>query len=189
MRQTIQTMSFILLTGAMLAGCDYKFQSRPPSAVAASENTEKGSGEGLLNNWRGVTDNTDAVAIGAQAVKKRDETMDKLEEVRKQHRLLLDKDKISQEDISKLEAKLAGTEKELTEANEMLMEMQVELAKWKKDVLSFREEMRDSQKVLIEGVTRLHVLISGGVAMDPPKAKPAAPIATNIEEENGDNLR
>ena len=91
---------------------------------------------------------------------------------------LIDKDKASQQQIGKLQLDLVRAEKELTEANVMLLEMQGELKKWKEDVLGFRGEMRQSQKVLLEGVTRLHVLIGGGVAMDSPTTQPA-PIVSN----------
>lgn len=191
MRQTVQTMTLILLAGAMLAGCgDYKLWPPPdiPDILgifggdkkAEEENAKPIDLEGLVKDPSKVTETTTAVDIGKKAVKKRDDTMDKLEEEREKNWLLREKDKSSQEQIGTLKVKLAGTEKELAEANEMLKEMQVELAKWKENVLGFRGEMRQSQKALLEGVARLHVLISGGVAMESPTTQPA-PIASNTK--------
>ena len=188
MRQTIQTMTLILLAGAMLAGCDNQ-PWPPPDLLGIIMGDEKSKGEnakpteleGLVKEQAKVTATTDAVNIGVTAVKKRNEIMDKLEKTREENWLLIEKERTAQKKVDELQVKLAGTEKELKDANEILTEMQAELKKWKEDVLGFRNEMRLSQKVLIEGVTRLHVLISGGVAMESPTTQPA-PIASNTRD-------
>jgi chromosome segregation ATPase len=48
-------------------------------------------------------------------------------------------------DIQKLQDELDQTRTELKDANEFLQEMNLQLNKWKGDVLGFRDEMRDAQ--------------------------------------------
>lgn len=48
-------------------------------------------------------------------------------------------------DIQKLQTQLDQTQTELKDANEFLQEMNLQLSKWKGDVLGFRDEMRDAQ--------------------------------------------
>ena len=195
MRQTFQTMSFILLTGVMLAGCDYKFQPYTVSDILGDKKPDTGNPpyidleKGLLKHDYAVKDETTASDIAARLSEKYGQAVDELKDLQTRHMALVEKDKGSQMQISKLQSDITRAEKELTEANTMLLEMREELTKWKKDVLSFRAEMRQSQKAMIDGLTRLHVLISGGVAMDPPKTQSAAPIAANTKENSGENLQ
>ena len=184
MRHTIQTMSFILLAGAMLAGCDY--QAWTPEFLGIAPKKEKPENEtakyleNLVDDKHADKDANTAVDIAARLSEKYGNKVEELNCLQDKHRTLIEKDKSSQQEIVKLKADIVRAEKELIEANTMLKEMQGELKKWKEDVLGFRSEMRLSQKALLEGVTRLHVLISGGVAMESPTTQPASsPIASN----------
>jgi hypothetical protein len=195
MRHTIQTISFILLAGTMLGGCDYEFQPYKFTKVAIDKEPEPEKKEqyvdlerGVLNDDNTIKGETAASDIAARLSEKYGKAVDELKEMQNKHMALVEKDKASQIQISKLTTDIAQAEKELSESNTLLLEMREELAKWKKDVLSFRGEMRKSQEAIINGLTRLHVLVSGGVATDTTVTKPA-PIATNTEEKNGEKLQ
>lgn len=191
MQRIVQAMIVTLLTGTMLAGCDYSFQSYKPLEFAANEQTAKGNAQYLddtVDDKHGDRDANTAVDIAARLSQKYGESVDKLNDLQAKHQSLIEKDKSSQNQIAKLQLDLGSAEKELTEANTMLLEMQEELVKWKKDVLSFRDEMRQSQKATLQGVTRLYVLISGGVGMETPTTQPAQAVA-NTKEKTGETLQ
>ena len=189
MRHTVKTMTLILLAGTMLTGCDYKPWTPDFLGIAgAGEKTENEKPkylEDMVDDKHADKDANTAVDIAARLSEKYGNKLEELNHLQDKHRSLIDKDKASQQQIGKLQLDLVRAEKELTEANVMLKEMQGELKKWKENVLGFRSEMRQSQKALIEGVTRLHVLISGGVAMESPTesptTQPASPIASNTK--------
>jgi hypothetical protein len=192
MKQTIKTIAVILFAGAMITGCDYKFQPYAPPAIASTPKVEAGNAnylEDLVDNRHSDRNDNTAVDIAAKLSEKYGQAVDKLNNLQNKHMVLLEKDKGSQIQISKLQTDITRAEKELKEANTMLLEMREELTKWKKDVLSFRSEMRMSQKATLEGLTRLHVLISGGVAMDPAPVRSTVPIAAKTKENNGANPR
>jgi len=182
MRQTVQKMFLFLLTGAIVAGCEYR--PLTPEFLGfegAAKKTEKEKPnylEDLVDDRNTSKDDNTAVDIAARLSEKYGQAVDRLNNLQVKHQSLLEKDKNSQQQIKKLQLDIIRAEKELVEANAMLKEMQGELKKWKEDVLGFRSEMRESQKALLNGVTRLHVLISGGVAVESPTTQPA-PIATN----------
>ena len=48
--------------------------------------------------------------------------------------------------IAALEPQLNQAKKELAEANDLLIEMRIELNNWKTNILGFRDEMRDAEK-------------------------------------------
>ncbi|MCG8701127.1 MAG: hypothetical protein MI922_23945, partial [Bacteroidales bacterium] len=62
--------------------------------------------------------------------------------LRQENKRLLEEDARKERQLEELRVKLTKTETELTEANDLLMEILGEMNKWKNDVLGFREEMR-----------------------------------------------
>ena len=58
---------------------------------------------------------------------------------------------------------LQQTQKELSEANDLLIEMRIELNNWKTDILGFRDEMRDSEKTQLEALFKILNVLGGKV--------------------------
>jgi chromosome segregation ATPase len=61
------------------------------------------------------------------------------------------------------QAELNQTQKELTEANDLLIEMRIELNNWKTDILGFRNEMRDAEKAQLETLLKVLTILGGEV--------------------------
>jgi len=191
MKRTIETSSAALLAAIALAGCEYKFPAAKPTELAAPENSEIRHApyadleKELLNEPGAVDDETTASDIAARLSEKYGKAVEEIKKLQDEHNEAIDKDRTSQARIVKLQTDLARAERELTEANAMLLEMREELKQWKRDVLGFRSEMRQSQKAMLDAVTRLTVVISGGVGVDDaaasgsPATRPA-PIASNL---------
>ncbi|HUT30640.1 MAG TPA: hypothetical protein VMX13_12670 [Sedimentisphaerales bacterium] len=62
-----------------------------------------------------------------------------------------------------LETNLQQAQKELTEANNLLREMAIELNNWKGNVIGFREEMRDAEKAQLETLLKILTVLGGEV--------------------------
>jgi uncharacterized coiled-coil DUF342 family protein len=80
------------------------------------------------------------------------------------------KNQLLKEENDKLKEKLSGTEKqleqaqkELAEANSLLIDMRKELNNWKNDVLGYRDEMRNANKVQIEALGRILSMLGGEI--------------------------
>ena len=58
---------------------------------------------------------------------------------------------------------LNQTQKELTEANDLLIEMRIELNNWKTDILGFRDEMRYAEKAQLETLLKILKILGGEV--------------------------
>ena len=63
--------------------------------------------------------------------------------------------------INILETKLRQTQKELGEANELLIEMLTELNNWKSNILGFRGEMREAAKAQLEALLKVLEILGG----------------------------
>ncbi|MHC4293470.1 MAG: hypothetical protein ACYSTX_04175 [Planctomycetota bacterium] len=57
-------------------------------------------------------------------------------------------------------------ERELKEANDMLIDMRIELNNWKMDVLSFRDEMRNADKAELQALLKILKTLGGDTSLE-----------------------
>ncbi|HPS54206.1 MAG TPA: hypothetical protein PLP05_01280 [Sedimentisphaerales bacterium] len=74
-----------------------------------------------------------------------------------------------------LQTQLDQTKKELSEANDLLVEMRIELNNWKADILGFRDEMRNAQKAQLEALFKVLTILGGETGT------PATETTTQVE--------
>jgi septal ring factor EnvC (AmiA/AmiB activator) len=67
------------------------------------------------------------------------------------------------DEMQSCRSKLEQTQKDLGEANDLLLEMRVELNNWKNDVLGYRDEMRDAEKAQLEALLKILKLMGGEI--------------------------
>ena len=70
--------------------------------------------------------------------------------------------------LASMQNELDAAKWELSEANEFMQEMQLELTKWKGDVLGFRDEMRDAQVAQLNALRKI-MKILGAEMTEPVK--------------------
>ncbi len=75
-------------------------------------------------------------------------------------RLTTENDNLRQQ-IASLESKLKQTQKELGEANDLLIEMLTELNNWKSNILGFRGEMRQAAQAQLEALLKVLEILGG----------------------------
>ncbi len=63
--------------------------------------------------------------------------------------------------VASLETKLKQTQKELGEANDLLIEMLTELNNWKSNILGFRGEMRQAAQAQLEALLKVLEILGG----------------------------
>jgi septal ring factor EnvC (AmiA/AmiB activator) len=91
--------------------------------------------------------------------------------------------------ITKLQNDQEASQRELTEANQLLLDMRQDLEKWKANVIGFREEMRASNKAQLEAMKKVIVLLGGEVpsaSLAATQPAPAAP-ARAVVSKKGDS--
>lgn len=75
-------------------------------------------------------------------------------------RLTADNENLRQQ-LASLETKLKQTQKELGEANNLLIEMLTELNNWKTNILGFRGEMRQAAQAQLEALLKVLEILGG----------------------------
>ena len=141
-----------------------------PQGCSTVQNTQKdddqtGLSEMLQNDsvarrfQETTTQKTTAVDSAIELSEKYAKLTDEASLLRQQNKDLVTRNQSFEDQVAALEKQLKQTQKELAEANEILIEMRVELNNWKSDVLGFREEMRDAESAQLEALVKiLHVL-------------------------------
>ena len=81
--------------------------------------------------------------------------------LKQQNKELLTENQRAGERLSSVEAELQQTQKELTEANDLLIEMRIELNNWKTNVLGFREEMRQADTEQLKALFKILTILGG----------------------------
>ena len=94
-----------------------------------------------------------------------------------------------QEQAAALEAKLQEAQKELTEANDLLREMLIELNNWKTDVIGFREEIRAADSAQLEALLKILNVLGGEASVEsvPGEQGPSAGPAGKSDKSEAQN--
>ena len=86
-----------------------------------------------------------------------------------------------------LDAQLKQAQKELAEANDLLIEMRVELNNWKADILGFRNEMRNAETAQLETLLRILNVLGGQVTTESARATNTGTVGSAIASMNMSN--
>ena len=69
--------------------------------------------------------------------------------------------------LAQVQAQFENTKQHLAKANEMLVEMRIELNNWKLDILGFRDEIRYTEQAQMEALRKIVEFLGGEVAAGP----------------------
>lgn len=89
--------------------------------------------------------------------------------IRQQNQEFVARNQQLQNQVVSLEAQLQQTQKELTQANDLLIEMRVELNNWKTNILGFRDEMRNAETAQLEALLKILKVLGGQLATESAK--------------------
>ena len=104
--------------------------------------------------------------------------------LRQQNEDLIAKNRQLNEQAVSLEAQLRQTQKELTQANDLLIEMRIELNNWKSDILGFRDEMRNAETAQLETLLRILKILGGQVTAEPARAEVTGAVGSAVASAN-----
>ena len=107
-----------------------------------------------------------AVESAIQISEKYAKLSDEMVTIRKENQDLANENKQLKEKLTVLQPKLDQTQKELAQANDLLLEMRIELNNWKTNVLGFRDEMRGASTAQIEALYKILKVLGGETTAD-----------------------
>lgn len=101
-------------------------------------------------------------------------------ELRRQNEDFIAKNRQLNDQTLSLDAQLKQAQKELAEANSLLIEMRVELNDWKADIIGFRNEMRNAETAQLETLLRILNVLGGQVPTESARAKNTGTVGSAI---------
>jgi ABC-type Fe3+-citrate transport system substrate-binding protein len=105
-------------------------------------------------------------------------------ELQQQNEDYIAKNRQLNEQVASLDAQLQQAQKELAQANNLLIEMRVELNNWKADILGFRNEMRDAETAQLETLLRILKVLGGQVTTESARAEDASTVGSAVASLN-----
>ncbi len=142
----------------------------PPKYARQTASIQKQQVPSVANRFQeSAAQNPTVVESAMELSQKHAKLSEEAAELRQQNRDLTVGNRQLQEQVVALEAQLQQTQKELTEANDILMAMRIELNNWKMDILGFRDEMREAETAQLEALLKILKVLGGEVKIDSAK--------------------
>ena len=159
-RQMIPWFLVLLLIAAG-AGCTATPNMQRPSAAgepARNPNTNASTAKRFQDTpLQGRTAVESAIELSEKYARLSDQSVG----LREENQQLVTENETLLQQIATLETRLRQTQKELGEANDLLIEMLTELNNWKTNILGFRGEMREAAKAQLEALLKVLEILGG----------------------------
>ena len=163
----ISTLSLVLT----IAGCTESLKS---SKNKKSANIKKQSDlQSEKNAKKYIDSGTNSETIVESAIELSEKYSKLLEEatnLKIQNKQLSQQNDQYKQKTEKLQAELDKTRQELQQANDLLIEMKLELNNWKADILGFRDEMKQAQQAQIEALYKILTILGAQPQTQPDTA-------------------
>ncbi len=179
MTATQRLVALVLAVLLVLAVSGCTTAPRSSGAVAAgappTETTAKRFQDTSLDGRTAVES---ALELSEKYAKLSDQTVALRQE---NQRLSTDNENLRQQ-ITSLDTKLKQTQKELGEANELLIEMLTELNNWKSNILGFRGEMRQAAQAQLEALLKVLEILGGQAEAGTLERKHAGTLTPDVND-------
>jgi len=144
----------------------------PPKVAVISDSTarlsspksEKQQGDSVAKRFQESASQQSTVVASAMELSKKHAILSEEAAVlRQENRDLTARNLQLKDQVVTLEAQLQQTQRELSEANDLLITMRIELNNWKIDILGFRDEIRDAETAQLEALLKILKVLGGEV--------------------------
>lgn len=151
-----------LITMFLISNC--VSVQEPPRAAMRTDFNERQQNPSVANRFQESASQKptvveSAMELSQQYAKLSEETA----VLRQQNRDLNGANQLLEEQVVALDTQLQQAQKELSEANDVVIAMQIELNSWKNDILGFRDEIRDAETAQLEALLKILTVLGGEV--------------------------
>jgi hypothetical protein len=160
----ILSLLISLPVGCTLTKEPGKLSIQPVSARQPETNVKQVSSDAVGNRFRepasqGQTPVESAIELSRKYARLSEEAAF----MQQQNKDLIAKNRLFRDQNTALKAQLQQTQKELTEANELMIEMRIELNNWQNNVLGFRDEIRDAESAQLQALLSILKILGGDI--------------------------
>jgi chromosome segregation ATPase len=173
---------------SMLAGCTVtkgpgKISVQPGSVQQPQQNVKQPQGGSVAKRFQEPTSHSPtAVESAIELSQKYAKLSEEAAALNQENQDLITRNRQLKDQNNALEAQLQQTQKELTEANDLMIEMRIELNNWRTDILGFRDEMRDADTTQLQALLRILKILGGEVKEESAQNENAGSAAVSQTE-------
>ena len=158
--KTNKTITFLLVLSTLMflaASC-----SKPIEISMKTKSVETTNKSTVANRFKEPSQQgTTAVQSAIQLAEEHNKLSKEFFALKQKKQDLISENKQLKGRIAVLEPELKQAKQELNEANNLLIEMRIELNNWKTDILGFRSEMRDADIAQLETLQKILTVLGG----------------------------
>jgi chromosome segregation ATPase len=182
-KKKITGLVILLVPIFLLAGCS--FTQKPAELAVDSAAAGRQQNDSVAKRFQepdpeGPTVVESAMKLSGEYAKLTREAA----ELRQKNEDFIAKNRQLNEQVVSLDAQLQQAQKELAQANSLLIEMRVELNNWKADILGFRNEMRNAETAQLETLLRRLKVLGGQVTAESARAENTSTVGSTIASLN-----
>ncbi len=178
----IFTFLVLLALTSLLVGCPAVLKS--DRAVLKPTFTEHDSTSMSKRFQEAAPKGQTAVDSALELAKKHAKLSEEVTELRQKNRDIIAENRQLKDRIATLEPEVKQTKKELAEANDLLIEMRIELNNWKADIIGFRDEIRDADKAQLEALLRVLKVLGGEVKTEASQQQNGGSTTASLDEQS-----
>ncbi|MHC4653698.1 MAG: hypothetical protein ACYTDW_06775 [Planctomycetota bacterium] len=167
MLSLIPTLLIFLLSGCSITKEPGTYTVLPISHKQPQQNTTQPPSGSVAKRFQDpVSENPTAVESAIELSQKYAKLSEETATLDQENQDLITRNRQIKDLNTALKAQLQQTQKELTEANNLMIEMRIELNNWRTDILGFRDEMRDADTTQLQALLRILKILGGEVKED-----------------------
>jgi hypothetical protein len=164
MPSLIPTLLIFLLSGCSITKEPGTFTVLPISHKQPKQNTTQPPSGSVAKRFQDpVSEKPTAVDSAMELSQKYAKLSAEAAVLHQENQNLISKNLQFRDQNAILKAQLLQTQKELTEANDLMIEMRIELNNWKTDIIGFRDEMRDADSSQLQALLRILKILGGEI--------------------------
>jgi chromosome segregation ATPase len=170
---------FLLILFPALSGLIFLASCSTPEGPIKVVLPSIGSPEKPLNNavesrfQQSSLQGPTAVETAIELSKKHSQLSEEMVILRQEKEDLFTENSLLKDQLTTYKAQLQQTQTELTEANDLLIEMRIELNNWKVNVTGFQDEMRKADTAQLDALLKIFEILGGEVQTELDQAQDA----------------
>jgi len=156
MVRSVRPSVLALVLAVAISGCTAS-RSQPGAVTTRAQDRESAAKRFQDPPVDGRTAVESAIELSEKYARLSDQTAT----LRQENQRLTSENEALRQQMTALETKLKQAQKELGEANDLLIEMLTELNNWKSNILGFRGEMRQAAQAQLEALLKVLEILGG----------------------------
>ncbi len=164
MLSLISSLLIFLPSGCTVTKEQGKLSVQPGSIKQPQQNTKPLPSGSIARRFQDPTaQRPTAVDSAIELSKEYAKLSEEAAVLRRENQDLITMNRQHKDQNTALKAQLQQTQKELTEANDLMIEMRIELNNWRADILGFRDEIRQADTTQLQALLRILKILGGEV--------------------------